>query len=257
MKGGCLLEKNEDIQLVLDTCLMAGKIMTESGSEVYRVEDTMNRIAENAGQKESVSYVTVTGLFMGFRSSHYTQLENVTERSINLEKVARVNHLSRQFAAREITIEELNKRLKNMEHDVPSFSIPLRIVAAGIVSCTLMYIFGGNWQDFLPTFLIGMIGYSLSLFTQLWLNIKFLDDFLAALAIGFLAYVAVTLHLANNIDNIIIGAIMPLVPGVAITNSFRDILAGNILSGTARAIEAIFVAGSIGIGIAIVFKLFM
>lgn len=64
-------------------------------------------------------------------------------------------------------------------------------------------------------------------------------------------------HLAGNIDNIIIGAVMPLVPGVAITNSFRDILAGHLLSGTARATEAIFVAGSIGIGIAIVFKLFM
>lgn len=251
------MTKKKQLQLILDTCLMAGKIMTESGSEVYRVEDTMNRIAENAGQKESVSYVTATGLFMGFRSSNYTQLENVTERSINLEKVARVNNLSRKFADKEITIEELNLRLTNINHEAPTYSVPLQIFAAGLVSCTLMYIFGGSWQDFAATFFIGMIGYSVSFFTQAWLSIKFLDDFLAAFIIGFLAYLAVKFHLANNIDNIIIGAVMPLVPGVAITNSFRDILAGNLLSGTARATEAIFVAGSIGIGIAIVFKLFM
>lgn len=245
------------IQLILDTCLMAGKIMTESGSEVYRVEDTMNRIAENAGQKESVSYVTATGLFMGFRSSNYTQLENVTERSINLENVAMVNDLSRKFANKEITLKELNRKLKNITHEAPTYSTALQILAAGVVSSMLMYIFGGNWHDFLATFFIGMIGFSVAFFTKEWLNIKFLDDFLAAFSIGFLAYLAVKFHLAENIDNIIIGAVMPLVPGVAITNSFRDILAGHLLSGTARATEAIFVAGSIGIGIAIVFKLFM
>ncbi|MEI5992655.1 threonine/serine exporter family protein [Candidatus Enterococcus mansonii] len=244
-------------QLILDTCLMAGKIMTESGSEVYRVEDTMDRIAENAGQKQSVSYVTATGLFMGFRSSNYTQIENVTERSINLEKVATVNNLSRKFAEKEITLEELNYRLKNINQEAPTYSVPLQIVAAGLVSCTLMYIFGGTWSDFVATFVIGMIGFCVSYFTKHLLNIKFLDDFLAAFTIGLCAYLAVSFQLAVNIDNIIIGAVMPLVPGVAITNSFRDILAGHLLSGTARATEAVFVAGSIGIGIAIVFKLFM
>ena len=44
----------------------------------------------------------------------------------------------------------------------------------------------------------------------------------------------------TNVDNLIIGAVMPLVPGVAITNSFRDILAGHLISGTARGTEAIF-----------------
>ncbi|MFD2305508.1 threonine/serine exporter family protein [Enterococcus termitis] len=249
--------KQNNIQLILDTCLLAGKIMTESGSEVYRVEDTMNRIAENAGQKESVSYVTATGLFMGFRSSNFTQLENVTERSINLEKVALVNTLSRQFANQEITLEELNQKLANINSEVPTYSITLQIIAAGIVSCTLMYIFGGSWDDFFATFFIGMAGFCVSYFTNAWLSIKFLDDFLASFTIGLLAYLAVRFHLAGNIDNIIIGAVMPLVPGVAITNSFRDILAGHLLSGTARATEAIFVAGSIGIGIAIIFKLFM
>jgi uncharacterized membrane protein YjjP (DUF1212 family) len=50
--------------------------------------------------------------------------------------------------------------------------------------------------------------------------------------------------------------VMPLVPGVAITNSFRDILAGHLISGTARGTEAIFTAAAIGVGIATVFTLF-
>ena len=73
----------------------------------------------------------------------------------------------------------------------------------------------------------------------------------------FVGLLAVHFRLAVNIDNIIIGAVMPLVPGVAITNSFRDILAGHLISGTARGTEAIFIAGSVGLGIALIFKLFM
>lgn len=34
--------------LLLKTALLAGRIMMESGSEVYRVEDTMQRIAQNS-----------------------------------------------------------------------------------------------------------------------------------------------------------------------------------------------------------------
>lgn len=76
----------EKQDLILETCLLAGRIMMENGSEVYRVEDTMNRIAANAGEPNSISYVTATGLFMGLRKSHYAQVEDVHDRTINLEK---------------------------------------------------------------------------------------------------------------------------------------------------------------------------
>lgn len=35
----------KELDLLLDTCLLAGKIMMESNAEMYRVEDTMSRIA--------------------------------------------------------------------------------------------------------------------------------------------------------------------------------------------------------------------
>nr|WP_243884954.1 threonine/serine exporter family protein [Lactiplantibacillus plantarum] len=44
---------------------------------------------------------------------------------------------------------------------------------------------------------------------------------------------------------------MPLVPGVAITNAVRDTMTGNLLSGPARAVEAVLSACAIGVGIAL------
>ncbi len=93
----------ESKELLLETCLLAGKIMMENGSEVYRVEDTMNRIAANAGEQGSISYVTATD-FLGLRSSHYAQVENVHDRVINLEKIVAVNGLSRAYAEKKLSL---------------------------------------------------------------------------------------------------------------------------------------------------------
>lgn len=243
--------------LILQTCLIAGRIMAESGSEAYRVEDTMQRIAANAGEPNSVSYVTATGLFMSIPSTSNSQVDRVHERSINLEKVAAVNRLSRRFAAGEITLEELSDRLHHIDDEAPNFPKAWRIVSAGIVSATLMIIFGGVWLDFLPAFLIGALGYAVSLYGVIWLEVRFLNELVAAFIIGATAFLAVNCGLAVNVNSLIIGAVMPLVPGVAITTSFRDLLAGHLISGMARGTEAIFTAIAIGLGIVLVFKLFV
>ncbi len=55
---------------------------------------------------------------------------------------------------------------------------------------------------------------------------------------------------------IIIGSIMPLVPGVAFTNAIRDTIEGNLVSGVSRAVEALIVAASIATGVGVILKLY-
>ena len=49
-------------------------------------------------------------------------------------------------------------------------------------------------------------------------------------------------------DKIMIGDIMLLIPGIAMTNSIRDILVGDTISGLMRLIESILWAGSLACG---------
>ena len=243
-------------KLILETCLLAGRIMMESGSEVYRVEDTMNRIAANANEPNSISYVTATGIFMALRSSQYTLVENVSERSINLEKVAAVNQLSREFAEKKIDLLTLHNSLVKIDHETPTFPIWLQILSASIMSALLMLLFGGTWPDFIPTFIVGGLGLLIKILIKTWVNVRFFDDLFSSFIIGSCAILLVHFHFAVNADSIIIGAVMALVPGVAITTSFRDILAGHMISGLARGTEALMVAASIGVGIAIALNFF-
>jgi uncharacterized membrane protein YjjP (DUF1212 family) len=55
--------------------------------------------------------------------------------------------------------------------------------------------------------------------------------------------------LANiAVDKIIIGDIMLLIPGIALTNSIKDIFVGDTISGIMRLAESLLWAGAIACG---------
>ncbi|MDU3712077.1 MAG: threonine/serine exporter family protein, partial [Enterococcus faecalis] len=166
------------------------------------------------------------------------------------------NQLSRAYVAGDFSLEELLNKLKVIDSEHRHFPISARIVSAAVVSATIMILFGGVWSDLFLPFLIGGCGYSLYYFSLKFLKIKFLSEFLASLFIGAAAILSVKLGLGQSQDLIIIGCVMPLVPGVQITNALRDLLAGHYLSGVSRGTEALMTSGMIGFGIAFVFQLF-
>ncbi|PQF20049.1 threonine/serine exporter family protein [Enterococcus mundtii] len=245
-----------DLDLLLNTCLLAGKIMTESNAEMYRVEDTMSRIASASGNYRLVSYVTQTGLFIGFDRTSTIRMEQITNRTINLERVVKVNNLSRKYVADELTLEELYSALQEVEKDRRMFPVWLQIISAAIISGTIMILFGGELKDLPITLSIGGVGYIVYLCSLRFFRIKFLAEFLSSLIIGIAAILSVRLGIGLNQDLIIIGCVMPLVPGVQITNAIRDLLAGHYVSGVSRGAEAMMTAAMIGFAIAFIFQIF-
>lgn len=54
---------------------------------------------------------------------------------------------------------------------------------------------------------------------------------------------------------VIVGSIMPLLPGVALTNGIRDFISGDLISGVSRVSEALLTAIAIAVGIGSALKL--
>lgn len=67
-----------------------------------------------------------------------------------------------------------------------------------------------------------------------------------------MAFSTVKFGYGNEIDKIIISGVMPLVPGVLITNAVRDMMAGHLTAGIAKGTEAFLTAFAIGSGVAVV-----
>ena len=74
------------------------------------------------------------------------------------------------------------------------------------------------------------------------------------MCITVLAIIFTYFNIGDNVDKIIIGSIMPLVPGILLTNGIRDITNNDYLSGIIRVLEAILIASSIAVGVGMIFK---
>ena len=165
-------------QDLLDTCLTAGELMIEGGSEMYRVEDTMMRIAKSAGEPDPRVFVVPTGMFM----NNY------------------------------------------------------------------------DWIDFPAAAIVGATGFISFYYFKRFTNVKFLSELVAAVIMTVLAAGLVHIFPQMIIDHILTGALMPLVPGLALTNALRDLFKGDILSGMVKICEALLTAFALGGGVGIVLK---
>ncbi|MBW3112934.1 MULTISPECIES: threonine/serine exporter family protein [Bacillaceae] len=242
---------------IMEVSLLAGKIMLQSGAETYRVEDTMMRIAASYGISESHSYVTPTGIIFSIETSEptKTKLIRINERSTDLEKVTLVNSISRQISQGHLTLEEAYNALEKLDQSDLSYSFLIQVVAAAIASGCFLIMFQGGWNDFLPALITGGIGFTSVIYLHRLVPIKFFAEFLASFIIGMVSFGFVHLGMGQELDKIIIGSVMPLVPGLLITNAVRDLMAGHLVSGLSKGAEAFLTAFAIGTGIAVVFTL--
>lgn len=251
-------ERQARYRLLMDTALLAGKIMLQSGAETYRVEDTICRILHTSGLETAETFATVTGLFVTLADPSIdaiTKITRVSEKQTNLSQVYEVNDVSRRLCCGVISVEEAYQELLRIK-DKKEY--PNSMVYVGIIMTSSFFtlLLGG-----------GILASALAAINGLWIvacrhiagRVK-LNNFITDMLSSFIIAVATMLY-AHVLDNsviveiIIVGSIMPLVPGVAITNAIRDTLQGDYLSGGSRAIEAFVIAAcvAVGIGIGLVF----
>ncbi|MGQ5708374.1 threonine/serine exporter family protein [Lactobacillus sp. PSON] len=246
----------EFYQEVLDICLTAGRLMIEGGSEMYRVEDTMLRIAHNAGVTDPRVFATPTGVFMSLDGGKLSQMKQIRDRNINLELVDRVNELSRKFAAKKISLKKLKARVLALQTDLPTFPLWMQVIGAAALSATLLVLFMDDydWIDFPAAAAVGALGYLAYVFFKRFTKIRFLSELVAAMVMSLIAIGIVHFFPNMVVDNILIGALMTLVPGLAFTNALRDLFMGDLLSGMVRMLEATLTALALGGGVGIVIK---
>ena len=235
---------------ITDISLEVGRIMLQSGSSTNRVETMMRKVCVGFGYPDTESYVTPTGIFISVATEGGridTSIKRIENRRIDLGKITRVSRLVNTLAQHSITEDKklheyrkLNAELIQIDTDQiwPQW---LTNLCGGATSGFFCLLFGGAWSEFLIASVIGIIvSWGMKYLARLAFN-NFLLNALAAALIVFLAKLSDYYLPYIRLDQIIIGGIMLLVPGLSITNAIRDTMSGDLVSGTARAVEALFI----------------
>ena len=162
-----------------------------------------------------------------------------------------VNELSRKVCVNPVPPEELHARLEAIRTapDKLRCRLPLAYL---ITSGSFAVFFGGTWRDGIAAMLcsvllyvIGVLGDRISL-QPLVLTI------VSSAAMCAAAALTVKTGMGQNLDYIIIGNIMLLIPGIPFVNSMRDIFVGDTITGLLSAFEAVLRALAIAAGCALV-----
>ena len=250
------MENNEYYRKLLNMAVTAGSIMISSGAETHRVEDTLHRILGTTHFEHADAFVFTTGMVVTLSDPSGETLSishRVTDSSRDFGKIAEVNGVSRDFCNGLITLDEAIKKLDliKTKKRYNSFLLHLGYVLA---ACGFAIMFGGEILDALGTFFCGIV---LS-FVELELGPKIKRGFvttilsaaamtITATAVSYIGYHGFGLSFQTHY--MIIGGMMPLVPGLAMTTAFRDVLQGDYLSAGSRILEALMVAVCVAIGI--------
>jgi uncharacterized membrane protein YjjP (DUF1212 family) len=239
-------------ELALDCFLLAGKVMMESGAETYRVEDTMIRMAVSQKMTDSHCFITPGGIMFSPSNDLPTRFVRIKSRRTDLERVALINSVSRKLVAEELTLQQAYDEMLIIDQTDYMFPMWIQVLAAGMAGACFLILMGGNWADLPFALVIGGTGFFIVETVLIKTRVKFFAEFIGALAIGIMALTIYNLGFGTNLDTIIIGSLMPLVPGLLITNAVRDLMAGHFVSGVSMGAEAFLTAFAIGAGIALV-----
>ena len=242
------LTKGEEYTL-LHLLLDMGEMMMCSGGEVRRVENTLSLMGKAYGATETNVMVITASIIVTMKFADgnlITESRRVESPGSNkLWRLEGLNALSRRCCENPLSIEELEIEIKNCKQPTNLWKFYL---GSALAAGAFAVFFGGNILDGIISAVFAL----LVCFFQRKLSSYFPNNIIFNIVCSFIIGVLICLTTKiipiSHTDMIIIGVIMLLIPGIAFTNSMRDILVGDTISGIMRLIESLLWAAGLAVG---------
>lgn len=243
------IDESRLVHILLDI----GEEMLLSGAEVFRVEDTVQRIGTAFGATRVNIFVITSSIILtltdadGRDWTHTKRIEKPA--GTDFARLGKLNHLSRVCCAEGMTLDEVEEKIRKIRRVSPGVRKHLRsFLGSALVGFAFTVFFGGTWID-------GLLGAAGGLFVcllQTLIERFFPNRIIFNLASGFLVGAVICFAVrflpGMHEDKILIGDIMLQIPGIATTISFRDMISGETISGALRLIESLLWAAALACG---------
>lgn len=250
--------ENMDINKVTSLAKLCAQIILENGGETYRAEETVSLIGHSLGLETDIVALP-TGIFItvGQDGGHMnTVIRRIRKRTVNLSAIHTVNDISRKLVERQLSIEDALVKLKELHHCKSEKKV-IYFISAAISSGIFALLLQGSAFDFFIAAICGII--VKLVFSAIEINdiFNFAISIIAGAIIATIALFFITVFQTGNIEKIITGAMTPLLPGLAMTTAIRDAMRGDLMSGVARAAEALLVAIALAFGVGAVLVIWL
>lgn len=223
----------------------------QNGAEIYRVEESMQFLLAAYGCVESEVFAIPALVMLNIpgEERNYTKMARVRTSSLNLRRLYLLNALCRDLCRETPDLDEAERRFAAIMEE-PLHTPLVNFLTHGLVAFFFTLFWGGTLLDALVAFSCGLIVQKMVAFMNRVLANIFFTNLITSLLLAIPPVALSVVGAGVHVDKIIIGTIMLLVPGIAITNVMRDVLAGDFLTALTRFAEVLIVAMGISIGVA-------
>jgi uncharacterized membrane protein YjjP (DUF1212 family) len=207
-----------EIEELIDIALKAGEILLKSGAEIYRVEDTITRICRGYDM-QCESFVLPTGIFItvnGKTGESASSVKRIKQRTVDLNRIELVNTFSRNIQNARLPYENAISILSDIEN-TGRYNEAITIITAGVSAFVFTLLFKGNIQEGIAAFFISMIINGIKDKIGGLGFFQFFEYFVSGVIAGALSFLSIVLFPGLNVYRLVIGSIIILLPGVAIT----------------------------------------
>ncbi|MBP5160180.1 MAG: threonine/serine exporter family protein [Lachnospiraceae bacterium] len=246
-----LTEKDEE--MAVSVILDIGEVMLTSGAEVNRVEDTIRRIGKAYGFPKVDIFTIINLMVMTVHTKKdrvITQSRRVTSVGVDLEKVAKANALSRSVCASPVSLQELQLRVHDVIYNTKHYGMGVKLLSYVLGAASFTVFFGGGAYD---AFASAVASLAVCLMVTAGNKLRIhpiISTLMSSFVMSMLIAGLISIGVGQSFDKIVIGNIMLLIPGLALTTSIRDIITGDTVSGLMGICEALLKAFAIAIGCA-------
>ena len=244
-----------DSDKLLNLATELGCLLAESGAEISRVEESVYRLLQAYQGEDAQVFAIPSCLIVSLKGADgrpMTRMRRIGAHGTDIELLEACNALCRRLCRTVPPLDEARVLVKQLpaacRRHRPA-TVLLGYAAAPAFFCPL---FGGGFWDALSACFCGLVVGACLLFGGKWLGSNgFLRTLVCSGIASLLSLLLVRAGLGSNVDLVTIGVLMLLVPGVALTNAMRELVAGDTYSGLSRTAEAILIAMGIALGSAV------
>lgn len=233
--------------------LEIGERIQISGGEIGRVEDTVRRICIAYGAKrvDVFAIMSLIVLSIDFDGINVTHTRRITPGTgTNLYRLEKLNNLSRRICRECPTKERLVLELDLIYKGTESNTLQ-KLFGYAFTAMGFTVFFGGTLVDGLCSGITALLAFMIvKLMSRPSIN-KLIAEFSVCFVGGAVSILFSRSGFYCNADMLMIGNIMYVIPGLSLTNSLRDLIGGDLMTGVFRLTEVLMDAVVIACGYAL------
>ena len=239
-----------DYHVLLDAVTELGYRLAMCGAETYRVEESINRTLAAYGIVSEV-YAIPNCLTVSLATEDgqsITRMKRIGYHGSDLDAVERYSNLSRRICAEHPDPKTVIEWIKQTDAQRTHYKLPVYFISCFLGAFGFSYLFSAGFTDSLCAGACGLVIGIVGNFMQKLKVNPFFTTISSAFFMAIAAYLMSWLSICKNVDAVIIGALMSLVPGLLFTNAMRDIIYGDTNSGINRIVQVFLIAAALALG---------